>query len=44
MGSAAVRLLVSVRNASEARAAINGGADVIDIKEPDHGPLGMADR
>lgn len=36
-------LLVSVRNATEARAALAGGADVIDIKEPAHGPLGKAD-
>ena len=37
------RLLVSVRNADEALAALQGGADVIDIKEPSRGPLGMAD-
>jgi uncharacterized protein (UPF0264 family) len=37
------RLLVSVRNAVEARAAIEGGADVIDVKEPLRGPLGRAD-
>jgi hypothetical protein len=36
-------LLVSVRNADEALAALAGGADVIDVKEPDHGPLGAAD-
>lgn len=36
------RLLVSVRNASEAGAAFEGGADVIDIKEPERGPLGRA--
>jgi (5-formylfuran-3-yl)methyl phosphate synthase len=35
-------LLVSVRNASEAGAAFEGGADVIDIKEPESGPLGRA--
>lgn len=35
-----MRLLVSVRNASEARAALAGGADVIDAKEPLNGPLG----
>jgi len=34
------RLLVSVRDAAEARAAIEGGADVIDVKEPSAGPLG----
>ena len=36
-------LLVSVRNASEALAALAGGAQVIDVKEPDRGPLGPAD-
>lgn len=37
------KLLVSVRNVREARAAIDGGADVIDVKEPRRGSLGMAD-
>lgn len=36
-------LLVSVRSAAEARAAVWGGAAVVDVKEPDRGPLGMAD-
>jgi uncharacterized protein (UPF0264 family) len=36
-------LLVSVRSAEEARAALAGGAELIDVKEPDCGPLGMAD-
>jgi (5-formylfuran-3-yl)methyl phosphate synthase len=36
-------LLVSVRNALEARAAVAGGCDLLDIKEPDRGSLGMAD-
>jgi (5-formylfuran-3-yl)methyl phosphate synthase len=36
------RLLVSVRNADEALAAVYGGADIIDVKEPQHGPLGAA--
>jgi len=35
-----VRLLVSVRNAAEARAALEGGADIIDAKEPTRGALG----
>ena len=35
-------LLVSVRDASEALAALEGGADVIDIKEPRRGALGPA--
>jgi (5-formylfuran-3-yl)methyl phosphate synthase len=37
------RLLVSVRSLEEARAAVTGGADIVDIKEPAHGPLGRAD-
>jgi uncharacterized protein (UPF0264 family) len=36
------RLLVSVRSADEARAAVAGGASVVDVKEPDRGPLGRA--
>jgi len=36
-------LLVSVRDAAEALAALDGGADVIDVKEPSRGPLGAAD-
>ncbi len=38
----ATRLLVSVRSAEEARAAIAGGADIIDVKEPMRGSLGAA--
>lgn len=37
-------LLVSVRNLAEARAAIDGGCDRLDVKEPSRGPLGMADH
>lgn len=37
------RLLVSVRSTLEACRAIAGGADVLDIKEPSRGSLGMAD-
>ena len=37
-------LLVSVRSAAEALAALDGGADLIDVKEPSRGPLGAADR
>lgn len=37
------RLLVSVRSAREAEAALRGGADLIDIKEPARGALGAAD-
>ncbi len=36
------RLLVSVRDVDEALAALNGGADVIDVKEPARGSLGSA--
>jgi uncharacterized protein (UPF0264 family) len=35
-----MQLLVSVRNASEAEAALAGGADIVDAKEPLNGPLG----
>ncbi len=38
-----VRLLVSVRDATEALAALEGGADIIDVKEPARGALGRAD-
>lgn len=40
--STAPRLLVSVRSAREARAALAGGADVIDVKDPEQGSLGRA--
>jgi len=36
-------LLVSVRSADEVDAALEGGADLIDVKEPTKGPLGMAE-
>lgn len=36
------KLLVSVRNAEEARAAIAGGCDILDLKEPHAGSLGRA--
>jgi uncharacterized protein (UPF0264 family) len=36
------KLLVSVRNVDEARDALAGGADLIDIKEPARGSLGAA--
>ena len=36
------QLLVSVRDAAEARAALAGGAEVIDVKEPTRGSLGRA--
>ncbi|MAG94568.1 MAG: hypothetical protein CMJ48_12595 [Planctomycetaceae bacterium] len=37
------RLLVSVRSAEEALQAAEGGAAIIDVKEPNRGSLGMAD-
>lgn len=37
------RLLVSVRNVAELDAAIEGGVDIVDVKEPANGPLGRAD-
>jgi (5-formylfuran-3-yl)methyl phosphate synthase len=37
------RLLLSVRSADEAEIACTAGADLIDVKEPDRGPLGAAD-
>lgn len=42
MNSQTTNLLVSVRSAEEARAALDGGADVIDVKEPSRGSLGAA--
>lgn len=36
------QLLVSVRNVDEAIAAVEGGADIIDVKEPNRGSLGCA--
>jgi uncharacterized protein (UPF0264 family) len=35
-----LQLLVSVRSAAEVGAALDGGADIIDAKEPDRGSLG----
>lgn len=43
MNGGAVGLLVSVRSVEEARAAVEGGCAVLDVKEPSRGPLGMAD-
>lgn len=37
------KLLVSVRDSQEALAALEGGADLIDVKEPHRGALGAAD-
>src|SRR5690606_37872224 len=38
-----VRILVSVADASEARVALAGGAEIIDVKDPARGSLGAAD-
>lgn len=38
-----IRLLISVRGVDEALLAARGGADFIDLKEPDHGALGGLD-
>jgi (5-formylfuran-3-yl)methyl phosphate synthase len=35
-----MRLLVSVVSAAEGRRALAGGAEIIDVKDPDEGPLG----
>ena len=35
-----MRLLVSVADAGEARAAVEGGADIVDVKNPAEGALG----
>jgi (5-formylfuran-3-yl)methyl phosphate synthase len=36
------RLLISVQNPEEAAIALSGGADLIDVKDPARGSLGMA--
>ncbi len=38
-----ISLLVSVRHAGEVAAALAGGTDVLDVKAPERGPLGMPD-
>jgi uncharacterized protein (UPF0264 family) len=35
-----MKLLVSVTSAEEARRAVAGGADIVDVKDPRRGPLG----
>jgi len=42
MNKANIGLLVSVRSVAEAEAALQGGAAIIDVKEPAAGPLGRA--
>jgi uncharacterized protein (UPF0264 family) len=39
-----MRLLVSVRSADEAVLAASNGAEIVDAKEPDAGPLGAVSR
>ena len=43
MSDSSPRLLVSVRSVEEAHAALAGGADILDVKEPSNGSLGRAD-
>jgi len=38
-----IRLLVSIKHANELEDAIYGGADIIDIKDPSKGSLGLPD-
>jgi hypothetical protein len=42
--SAMPQLLVSVQNAHEAKRALAGGCDLLDVKDPSRGSLGMAGR
>ena len=37
------QLLVSARTSAEAKEAVAGGIDILDVKEPSRGPLGSAD-
>ena len=39
-----VQLLVSIRNRDEVLPALNGGCDILDLKEPLNGALGMVDE
>ena len=39
-----MRLLVSVVDAAEARLALAGGVDVVDVKNPAEGSLGAVQR
>ena len=39
-----MKLLVSVVSAEEARLALAGGADIIDVKDPSEGALGAPSR
>ena len=35
-----MRILISIKSAEEVSAAIQGGAEIIDLKQPDEGSLG----
>lgn len=37
-----MKLLVSLKNANEAKEAVKGGADIIDVKNPEEGSLGAS--
>ncbi|MCC6034131.1 MAG: (5-formylfuran-3-yl)methyl phosphate synthase [Desulfurococcaceae archaeon] len=38
-----IKLLVSIRHPSEFESAVRGGADIVDVKEPSRGSLGLPD-
>jgi uncharacterized protein (UPF0264 family) len=38
-----IKLLVSIRHPSEFESAVHGGADIVDVKEPSRGSLGLPD-
>ena len=42
--SAVPRLLVSIRDLTEAQIALAAGVDILDVKEPSQGSLGMASQ
>ena len=44
MNSQQVQLLVSIRNRDEILPALQGGCDILDLKEPLSGPLAMVDE
>ncbi len=44
MNSQQVQLLVSIRNCDEILPALQGGCDILDLKEPLNGPLAMVDK
>lgn len=44
MNSQHVQLLVSIRNRNEILPALDGGCDILDLKEPSNGALGMVNE